>query len=643
MTQPSLNIEVKYPSERHTFLRDAIKERFELSRRAMSKRHPSWEKADKLFRSFVHETESDRVRKQARSKGAPQFTTINLPYSYALLLTAHTYWSSVFLGRNPIFQYQGRHGEPEMAIQGVEAIVDYQVKVGKMIPHLYVWLLDPGKYGFGVVGNYWDEELIVSTRIEERPKEFMGLPLPGKTEKVRVKQTLKGYQGNRLFNVRPYDFFPDPRVSLTNFQQGEFCGRLVQTGWNIIKKGEVQGKYINIDVLEKIRPTAQNKFGRETMKSSQVIDLPEVDSILGQRIFKDKENIELLEMTIELIPKDWKLGPSDYPEKWVFTLAGNEIIIGARPMGLYHNKFPFFVIEYEVDGYSQNARGMLEITEELNHAMSWLFNSHFFNIRRALNNQAIVDPSRVSMRDLTEGGPGLLARLRPAAYGTDTRTAYTSIPVADVTQGHLRDAQVIAELLQRATGVSDNIMGMLAPGGRKTATEVRTSSTFGVNRLKTAAEYFSATGWDSLSEVLVQNSQQLFDEERQFRIAGNLMQGREFVNVSPELITGFYDFVPIDGTMPIDRFAQANLWKEILLGMSKMPELAQQYDMAGIFAWMAQVAGLKNIKQFRINVVPDQELANQETAGNVIPLGGSDPNAARLPGAGNVGGVGPVA
>jgi len=44
--------------------------------------------------------------------------------------------------------------------------------------------------------------------------------------------------------------------------------------------------------------------------------------------------------------------------------------------------------------------------------------------------------------------------------------------------------------------------------------------------------------------------------------------------------------------------------------------------MGKLFAWVAQLAGLKNINQFKIQVTPDQVLAQQMQAGNVVPAGG---------------------
>jgi hypothetical protein len=185
-------------------------------------------------------------------------------------------------------------------------------------------------------------------------------------------------------------------------------------------------------------------------------------------------------------------------------------------------------------------------------------------------------------------------------------------------------------------------MGVLQGSGRKTATEVRSASTFGVNRLKTNAEFFSAMGWAPMGQMMVQNSQQYYDAEMKLKIVGDLAgeAGEKFVNVAPESITGFYDFVPVDGVLPIDRFAQANLWKELLAGMRTMPEVAQGYDLVRMFAWVAQLAGLKNINQFKVKVLPPGVAGAQAQAGNIVPMPKGPGNAnepAQIPNMGATG------
>ncbi len=614
-------IEIKHGTPQHSKIRDAIRERYNMSHRKMSLRHDEWESADKLFRAFVKETDEVKARKSRRNAGTAQYVTLNIPYSYAILLTAHTYWSSVFLARSPVFQYTARHGETQQQTQAVEALMDYQTQVGGLLVPLYMWLLDPGKYGFGVVGNYWAEEKHRITRIEERPKKFMGFELMDKTEKVRITDTVPGYRGNKLFNVRPYDFFPDPRVSLTSFQEGEFCGRLTQVGWNTILEREADGIYFNVEQAKELRSGSSITRDRGTSE----IELPDDGghTELAKGVYGNQPGRELAEFVIELSPKEWKLTGSTRPEKWVFTLAGGEVVIGAQPLGADHNKFPFHLQTYEVDTYSHSGRGMLEVLDPLNQTISWLMNSHFYNVRKALNDQLVVDPSRVHMKDLHDGGPGKEIRLKPGAYGTDVRTVVAQLNVVDITRSHLQDAEIVAELIQRIAGVSDNIMGMVNPGGRKTATEIRTSSSFGINRLKTHAEWNSALGMQPLAMMMLQNSQQHYEDQEKYRIAGDLVgQTDPFVDVTKEAIAGFFDFVPVDGTLPVDRFAQANLWKELLLGLQNLPQIAMQYDMAGIFSWVAQLSGLKNISQFRVEVQPDQVMAAAAQAGNAVPIAG---------------------
>jgi hypothetical protein len=622
------SLEIKVSDPRHDKIVTRIREFFEMSLRTMSKRHEQWNRADELFRGYIKETADDKERKQKSREGKPQYFTIYIPYSYAMLLASHTYATSVFLGRDPVFQYNGRHGESQQQVQALEAVIDYQLGVGEMLTKLFIWLLDQGKYGIGIIGNYWAEETAYITELVTKPKMFLGYAIPGTGKQVRSVLPVRGYEGNKIFNVRPYDWFPDPRVSIINFQRGEFCGRVTREGWNDIIRGRERGDYYNIEELERSGRTGGDSYLRS--HGSHTVDLPDWGEVtwsgyMAKRMEdrgKNRGFSEIQEMVVDLIPREWDLGPSGIPEKWVFTLGNDEILIGCKPQGLIHNKYPYAVMSYEIDGYSHTSRGMMEVTQPLNDVMTWMVNSHYFNIRKSLNDMLVVDPSRVVMKDLTEGGAGRIIRLAPQAYGTDTRLPVTQLPVQTVTNTHIQSMQVIADIMQRVTGVTDNIMGMVNQGGRKTATEVRTSSSFGINRLKTNSEWNSALGFAPLSQMLVQNTQQLYDAEKKFRVAGDLLEhGHKFVEVNPESIAGFFDFVPVDGTLPIDRFAQANLWKEILLGLNSVPQIAMQYDVAGIFSWMAQLSGLKNINQFRVQVMPDQAMAAMAQSGEAVPTG----------------------
>lgn len=451
---------------------------------------------------------------------------------------------------------------------------------------------------------------------------FAGMPLVGaKPKRVKVTKEVQSYAGNRSMNVHPSDFIVDPRVPLVDYQKGEFCGRNVKLSWNDLVRGRQSGRYFNIDVARQLgRPQRTTKLEDYVGKDIKVPDEEDVtlDGELG-----DVGTFEAVELWVDLIPKEWKLGTGDYPEKWVFTVVGERVLVEARPFDAYHAKFPFQVLMNEVDGYSIYPRSMLEILEPLNDSLTWLLNSHMYNVRSSLNNQFVFDPSRVVTKDLTRKGAGKLIRLKETAYGTDVRTAVAQLPVADVTQGHLRDMQIFTDLVNRASGVSDNLMSVLNYGGRKTATEVRQSNTAGLTRLKTHAEYWSASAFGPHATMLLQNTQQYYDQEQQFRIAGDMINDAQgFVQIMSQDIQGFFDFVPVDGTLPVDRYAQANLWKEILFGLYKAPELAAQFDLAGIFTWMAQLSGLKNIKKFRVQVMPDQQALMQAQMGNLIPMGG---------------------
>ncbi len=618
---PAHTIMLRKDDELHRKLVKMIQSRIMMGLDEQQTKHQKWREAEERTLAYMPESENDGMRRFRRiNKGEPLYTTIQIPYTYGILMSAHTYWTSVFFARSPIHQFMGRHGEGEQQTQAIEALIGYQVEVGEFLGPYYIWLYDAGKYGAGVIGEYWDRKKLHYGTLVEMPD-----PLTGKPAIYQTTQEMEGYVGNCVFNVSIWDFLHDPRVPLKNFQQGEFCAYRTRLGWNRIVERMEAGYYLKDQVahlqtrmpIDRIRGEVSDQLYR-----------PQFDKQLygywGEE-GKHPSGFVGWEFYVELIPSEWGVGTTTYPQKWCFTISEDyQIILGATPMGYVHCKFPFSVAETEVEGYGLFSRGLPEIIQPMQNTIDWLINTHFYNVRAALNNQFIVDPSKLVVKDVQNSGPGFVWRLRPEAYGTDLSKMFMQVPVQDVTRSHLTDFQTMLGIGERTLGINDQIMGSLNTGSaRKTATEVRTTTGFGVNRMKTITEYMSACAMAPHAQRLVQNSQQFYDAQSKLRRVGSLAieAGDRFLNVAPDDILGFFDFVPVDGTMPIDRMAQANLWKELMGSLRMMPpQISMSYDWTRIFAWVATLAGLKNISQFKIQMVPDQQLQQQAQQGNVIPL-----------------------
>lgn len=626
-------LEIPKNSPLHKKLIKKISSRIDFGLKEQQNKSAEWLKAENAAMAWIPESEADAVRSSNRDNlGTQSYTTIQIPYTYAVLMSAHTYWTSVFFARAPVHQFSGRHGEGEMQVQAMEALISYQVDVGQMMVPYYVWLYDAGKYGIGILGNYWDRQKLHYGSLVEMadPND----PTGQKMVTYQTTQEITGYVGNRAYNVSPWDFIFDPRVPVKRYQEGEFCAARIRLGWNhILRRRDAKYYNSNIDELKD-----SNTLDTNNQRESSGLQVPQTRSYIyeddgDENNPKNKHPASgtFWEFYVELVPSEWGVGNTNYPQKWCFTVTEDlSLIVGAQPLGMYHCQFPFNILESEVEGYGLYTRGTPKILESVQQTVDWLINSHFYNVRQTLNNQFIVDPSKLVVKDVKNSGPGFIWRLRPEAYGTDIDKIFKQVQVTDVTRTHFGEVQAMFGLGERITGVNDQIMGALTAGSnRKTATEVRTTTSFGVNRQKTITEYMSAMGMSPHAQMLVQNSQQFYDAQAKLRRVGSfaLDAGEQFINVSPDDIAGFYDLIPVDGTLPVDRMAQANLWKEIMVGATRMPpQIVAGFDWARIFMWAAEIGGIKNIRQFRIQVLgpgqaPSQGAIPMMPGGdNVVPL-----------------------
>lgn len=585
----------------HGKILSALVNRITMSDNESGSNRERWKKQEELFQLYKIKTEKDKKIASRLKAGETDYQSVVMPFSYAQLMTAHAYLVSTFLTRDPIFQVDSLNGDGAEKELTLESLLQYQVKGGCMEPEMVVWLFDIVRYGVGVIGNYWDEEIVPKVEIVEVPEIIDGVAT-GEYRTELQREMVKGYEGSKLHNILPYNYIYDPRVSIAKPNDGEFAGHKFKMSINEIKKKAAQGIYFNVDAVEKLLGTTNtDEYSRwnQTDNSSLLTKDPSNNSV-GQ--------LDCAELVVDLIPSDWHLDDSDFPEKWVFTVVGKKIIIGCRPLGSLHNKFPYHVAEHEVDGYKQNSRSLLELAEPFNNILTWLFDSHMYNKRQVMNNQFIYDPNAIVTKDLEDKRPGKSIRLKATAMGRDVRTVISQLPVTDVTAQNINDIQVVERNMQRIAGINDDVAGQSAPSSRRSATEFRGTTSFSSNRLASLAYHISVTGFRSLAKCLISDSQQYYTTEMKVKVAGDNIKGAQSITVNPEDISGQFDISAVDGTLPIDRFSQAQFWLQALGAIQQNPILMAEYRIGDVFAHTARLAGLKGIDKMKIQVMDDETI-----------------------------------
>ena len=329
--------------------------------------------------------------------------------------------------------------------------------------------------------------------------------------------------------------------------------------------------------------------------------------------------VEFIQGTVEIIPAELGLGEEEYPVKYIFAIGNRNRIIQCEPLGLDHDQHPVVVTEPYGVGYGFGQLGLADYQGPIQDLLSWFMNSHMDNVKTALNNMCIVDPSKIEMQDLKKPGAGKIIRLKAAAYGSDVRSAYTQLPIIDVTANHVKDFETVMRLGDALSSVTDNVRGLQAAGGRKTATEVRTSGEAAASRLAAQARIISAQAFVDLSEQMALNIQQNLTQEFYLRIVGS-DQGAEPMQITPEMLTGDFHFPINDGTLPVDKVAMLDVWKELFVALRGDPVLAGKYDLAKIFEHVAELGGARNVEQFRLEVNSQEAMEQKAAAGNAVPL-----------------------
>lgn len=597
---------LKPGSTAHSRVLNMLNKQIEYSEREMDKFYSRWNIAEYKAQAYISLGDHDETLKTLNNdKGKPpKAVAIIVPYTYATIATIVTYLLQTFAGRRPLWQlncYRGDNG-PDAARQ-MEMVLQYNADHTRFVKELYTFLTDGQLYGVSVFKTYWLEQQRLRTRWKDGTSS-------------RNLETV--YQGNEVCTIDPFMFFPDPRVPMTAVnRRGEFVYWRSFVGKHQLLQKQADGIYSYVNSIPVGTPdrTAQTRSQRSKLSGGESIPGRDATRYGGEDYYQEDQG------TVIIVPKELGLGESEKPERWIFTWINKAQIVQAEPFTHDHDMHPVAVAEPYTLGYGFGQIGMADMIGPLQDLISWFFNSHVDNVRRALNDMIIVDPMRVEIEDLKKPGPGKFVRLKAPIIGSSMDAVIKQLSIVDVTGGHMRDAQEIVRIGQLLTAVTDNVMGIQQAGGRKTATEVRTAIEAGSSRLAALARLISAQALVDVAEQMVMNIQQFMTEDFYYNIMG--AEGiANSIHIKPDQLIGDFNFPVHDGTIPLDRIALLDVWKEIFVATRDDPVLNTQYDRGKMFEYMAELGGVKNLNAMKLSpqVVPDA-VAQAAGANGAIPAG----------------------
>ena len=626
----SVEYEYDYPSgldlspgsDTHKNIVSRVMTRARESRRIMSRRHEEWRGIDRNLRMYVPPEMLDD------SSSGVYSPKIIMPHMYATLETLLTYMNAAFL-QDPIIKYEGVGPEDQL---GGELMTHLNQKHSHKFGHglaLHTMWRDSFAYGVGAITPVWEREMGYKTVMEEVgylnwvSRQFL------KTGEQRARGEWELlYEGNKLVNIDPYRLLPDPNTSAHEIQEGEFFGFIDRGNtYEYLKRERNNNDHIfNAKYLKHFKPTSS--IDVEDGKTRGRHDRDEYIST--------NNPCDVIWMYCEIIPSEWGLGSSQYPEKWFFGVAGDQVLITAMPLGMHHNMFPAVVAAPDYDGYSLDPPSRLGLVQDVQTVMNFLYSSHLQNIMKVINDMFVVDPSLVNIEDLSDPKPGKLIRMRRKAWGRGgVKDAVSQLDVRDVTQNHVADTTFLDNLMKQSSGANDPVQGNI---GRRTsrisASEIQGARGSSLSRLEKTARTISMQAMQPLGRMLASNIQQFMEQETFVKATGEWAQvlqdkysaqvESDRISISPRQMIVDYDITPHDGTIPGSE--DVGTWVQLFQIMSQNPEVGQNFNVVKTFQHIAHQMGAKNLEKFvrqdsePIQVQPDEDVQEQVQRGNLVAV-----------------------
>lgn len=602
-------LELQTPPTQTQALLTKIKNMLKMSRDSMVGHYPQWDRNDLVYRGIRRLDEADR-KSIARDEPAK----VIVPLSYSQVQTFVAFCSMLFTQRDYFFELDGSGAEDVKPAQLCQAVIERDLEYNKFKGVLLTqFLTDVGRFGLGIIKTSW--ERVVVPQVVQVPDPSY-IPQPGMNVQIAPPmidqvQPMTKYLGNKLVSVSPYRWFPDTRIPLTRYREGEFCADEVEVSRADLEQMDANGDVAGVKHIPSIS-TDMLRYRRPVAVDSSTLT---VDPNLGRRF------VIITEFQMRLNPSKIEIDEGvvldedmDHEVVYIIWVANDNRIIKIIDSGYDHNEFTYDAAQFFNDQNRIVNFGLSELLAPAQDVLDWLFNARITNVRKVIQNQLVVDPRYVEMQDLIARNPVL--RLKSTATGLTIDSYIKQLNVVDVTTGHVNDMGVVAGFAKEATGISENLLGQFA-SGRRSAREAGNVANNAAARLVIVAMGLWESGLLPCGKKMASNIRQGLDIDQLIRVVG-LTKVQEDPNavrtllpVNKTMLQGDYDFKVFNATLPSQRAADASALQELLVAGSKSGPLfwiGMGLDPQAVLYKVLELRNITNVEQYRLTPERTQQL-----------------------------------
>lgn len=629
-------------SQEHGALMTHLKGLIDISRSEMAPHYTKWDEHNAVFES---KRKTDKEDKAAESKGQPKKMVVPLTFAQCMAYVAFNVMTVTQNKR--FFQLEPTGTEDTPLREPMELILERDLRKNMMQAFLVQIFLDIARFSIGCSEVCYSETYRMIRLNQEETVEGAFGEQTTTVSQPFVKVPV--FVGNRLVPVSPYRFFPDTRLPLTRFQEGEFCGS--EDMWSI---SALRGDE-DLFNLDKIPKFTKEQYSKRRV-NSRIVEM-EVRPEAGTDIPADGDmvksgSVAVTKLVVDIIPKDFKvpekaetLGDEKFPIRYIAWYANDKTIVRFGEAQYLHGQFPYLCGQFIPDQHNVVNQSLADVCEQLTGLITWKLNAHITSQKNSVESKWIVDPAGIDVKSLESRSPYIYLRKNASQTGVDRYIK--QFATQDVTQMVMQDTAALKELLESVSGYNSMMQG--APStGRRSATQDRATIQGAGARGKTQLGSVWDTFFEPMGKQLIANNRQEMDFETFQRILGpqwktvqvNPDTGMPWMleelfvlfKADPITIATAEDFFVFDGSNPSENAFLAQSLQEILMTILSNPEVGAVlgYGPPQVQALFNEIYTLRGVTQSRLPApTPQPMLAPPGQPSNVVP-GPGTPAAANV-------------